>query len=101
MPTVGSRGVEATGDTSSVSEHWPNVAESHADASRVWIAVADTGRVICAIDVLDDGDGGARLDGAPACEGSRPCRGWGGRIDVRGEPGAGSTVHAEIPCASR
>ena len=83
-----------------VSEALANVAK-HAAASRVWIGVVDgDGRL--AIDVRDDGVGGATLRNGSGLRGlADRVEAVGGRIDVRSEPGAGSTVHAEIPCASR
>jgi signal transduction histidine kinase len=83
-----------------VSEALANVAK-HAGASRVWIGVVDTGGRL-AIDVRDDGVGGATLRNGSGLRGlADRVEAVGGWIDVRGEPGDGSTVHAEIPCASR
>jgi signal transduction histidine kinase len=83
-----------------VSEALANVAK-HAHASHVWIAVEDAGGRLT-IDVRDDGEGGATLEGGSGLRGlADRVEAVGGRIDVRSEPGAGSTVHAEIPCASR
>ncbi len=83
-----------------VSEALANVAK-HAEASRVWVAVGEEGGHL-AIDVRDDGTGGAAMNGGSGLRGlADRVEAVGGLIDVRGEPGAGSTVHAEIPCASR
>jgi signal transduction histidine kinase len=55
-----------------------------------------------AIEVRDDGVGGATMGGGSGLRGLADRVGAvGGRIDVRSEPGAGSVVLAEIPCASR
>ncbi len=55
-----------------------------------------------AIEVRDDGVGGAAMNGGSGLRGlADRVEAVGGRIEVRSEPGAGSIVHAEIPCASR
>jgi signal transduction histidine kinase len=83
-----------------VSEALANVAK-HAEASCVWVAVDDAaGRL--SIEVRDDGVGGAVLNGGSGLRGlADRVEAVGGRFDVRSQPGAGSIVHAEIPCASR
>ena len=83
-----------------VSEALANVAK-HARASHAWVAVEDgDGRL--AIDVRDDGVGGAAMNGGSGLRGlTDRVEAVGGRIVVRSEPGAGSIVHAEIPCVSR
>jgi signal transduction histidine kinase len=83
-----------------VSEALANVAK-HAEASRAWVAV-DHGSDRLAIEVRDDGVGGASMSGGTGLRGlADRVEAVGGRIDVRSEPGAGSVVLAEIPCASR
>jgi signal transduction histidine kinase len=83
-----------------VSEALANVAK-HAEASRAWVAVDDGGNRL-AIEVRDDGVGGATMSGGSGLRGlADRVEAVGGRIDVRSEPGAGSVVLAEIPCASR
>jgi signal transduction histidine kinase len=83
-----------------VSEALANVAK-HAKASCAWVAVEDGGGVLT-IEVRDDGVGGATMNGGSGLRGlADRVEAVGGRIDVRSEPGAGSIVHAEIPCASR
>ena len=83
-----------------VSEALANVSK-HAEASHVWIAVEDN-RGVLAIDVRDDGIGGATLDAGSGLRGlADRVEAVGGWIDVHSAAGAGSTVHAEIPCASR
>jgi signal transduction histidine kinase len=83
-----------------VSEALANVAK-HAEASRAWVAVDDGGNRL-AIEVRDDGVGGATMSSGSGLRGlADRVEAVGGRIDVRSEPGAGSVVLAEIPCASR
>ncbi len=83
-----------------VSEALANVAK-HARASCAWVSV-DEGGSRLAIDVRDDGVGGAVLNGGSGLRGlTDRVEAVGGQIDVRSEPGVGSVVHAEIPCASR
>lgn len=83
-----------------VSEALANVAK-HAEASRAWVAV-DHGGGHLAIEVRDDGVGGASMSGGSGLRGlADRVEAVGGRIDVRSEAGAGSVVLAEIPCASR
>ena len=80
-----------------VSEALANVAK-HAEATRAWVAVEDGGGRL-AIEVGDDGVGGARLNGGSGLRGlADRVEAVGGRIEVRSEPGTGTTVHAEIPC---
>jgi signal transduction histidine kinase len=70
-------------------------AVKHADASRLHVRVAREGDLL-AVEVRDDGRGGAagldrlrdRVDA------------HGGRLLVDSEPGAGTRVRAELPCAS-
>jgi signal transduction histidine kinase len=82
-----------------VSEALANVAK-HAAAShaRIEMVVAD-GKLT--IDVADDGIGGAAMIGGSGLLGlADRVEAIGGRFDVRSASGAGSVVHAEIPCAS-
>jgi signal transduction histidine kinase len=81
-----------------VSEALANVAK-HAGATRAWVAVEDGGERL-AIEVGDDGVGGARMNGGSGLRGlADRVEAAGGRIDVRSEPGSGTTLRAEIPCA--
>ena len=83
-----------------VSEALANVAK-HAHATCAWVAVEDGGGRL-AIEVRDDGIGGAAMNGGSGLRGlADRAEAVGGRIDVRSEPGAGSIVHAELPCVSR
>ncbi|HEU4356335.1 MAG TPA: ATP-binding protein [Actinomycetota bacterium] len=83
-----------------VSEALANVAK-HAAASHAWVSV-DDGDGVLSIEVRDDGIGGVDLGRGSGLRGlADRVEAVGGRIDVRSDPGRGSTVHAEIPCASR
>ena len=80
-----------------VSEALANAAK-HADASLAVIAV-DEGDGRLMIDVTDDGVGGAAITGSSGLRGiADRAEAIGGWIDVRSEPGAGTSVRAEIPC---
>lgn len=82
-----------------VSEALANVAK-HAKASHARIAMVDAGGKL-AIEVADDGIGGAAMNGGSGLQGlADRVEAIGGRLDVRSRSGAGSVVHAEIPCAS-
>jgi signal transduction histidine kinase len=83
-----------------VSEALANVAK-HARASRAWVEVRDgDGRL--SIDVTDDGVGGADVHAGSGLMGlTDRVEAVGGRIGVRSDPGTGTSVFAEIPCASR
>lgn len=81
-----------------VSETLANAAK-HAEAAQAWVAVDRRGERL-AIEVRDDGVGGATMDGGSGLRGlADRVEALGGRIDVRSEVGAGTTVRAEIPCA--
>ncbi|HET7236729.1 MAG TPA: ATP-binding protein [Actinomycetota bacterium] len=83
-----------------VSEALANVAK-HARASRAWVEVRDgDGRL--SIEVTDDGVGGADVHAGSGLMGlTDRVEAVGGRIGVRSDPGTGTSVFAEIPCASR
>ncbi len=81
-----------------VSEALANVTK-HAEASRAWIAAEDGGERLT-IEVRDDGVGGAALNGGSGLRGlADRVEAVGGRVDVRSDPGEGTVVRAEIPCA--
>jgi signal transduction histidine kinase len=81
-----------------VSEALANVAK-HAEASRAWVAAED-GAERLAIEVRDDGVGGAAIDGGSGLRGlADRVEAVGGHIDVRSDLGKGTVVRAEIPCA--
>lgn len=80
-----------------VSEALANVAK-HAGASQAFVAVR-RGADRLDIEVTDDGNGGASMNGGSGLRGLADRVGAvGGRMNVRSQPGAGTTVHAEIPC---
>ena len=81
-----------------VSEALANVAK-HAEASRVWVAADDGGERLV-IEVSDDGVGGAALNGGSGLRGlADRVEAVGGRVEVRSDPGKGTVVRAEVPCA--
>jgi signal transduction histidine kinase len=81
-----------------VSEALANVVK-HADASRAWVAADDGGERLT-IEVSDDGVGGAALNGGSGLRGlADRVEAVGGRVDVRSDPGKGTVVRADIPCA--
>jgi signal transduction histidine kinase len=81
-----------------VAEALTNVAR-YADASHAEVDVArNNGTVV--VEVRDDGVGGADPRRGSGLRGLADRVGAvDGRLDVRSEPGAGTVVHAEIPCA--
>jgi signal transduction histidine kinase len=81
-----------------VSEALANVVK-HARASRASVTVdADANEV--AVVVEDDGVGGADLAGGSGLRGLQDrVHALGGRLSVASEPGAGTRVRAELPCA--
>ena len=82
-----------------VSEALANVAK-HSEASDARIDIVVAGGSLT-IDVVDDGIGGAALNGGSGLQGlADRVEAIGGRFEVRSASGAGSVVHAEIPCAS-
>jgi signal transduction histidine kinase len=82
-----------------VSEALANVAKhAHARSARVSIARQD-GRL--AIDVSDDGCGGARPAAGSGLQGLADRVGaLDGTLSIQTIAGEGTTIHAEIPCAS-
>ena len=81
-----------------VSEALANVVK-HADASRAWVAADDRGERVT-IEVSDDGVGGAALNGGSGLRGlADRVEAVGGRVGVRSDPGKGTVVRADIPCA--
>jgi len=81
-----------------VSEALANVVK-HADAGLVAVDVRIVrGRLV--IDVSDDGHGGASAAGGSGLSGLADRVGaLDGRIAIDSPPGAGTTVHVEIPCS--
>lgn len=82
-----------------VSESLVNVAK-HAGAERARVSIARVdGRL--AVEVRDDGCGGAATAPGGGLEGLADRVGTvGGKLSVTSSPAAGTTVRAEIPCAS-
>jgi signal transduction histidine kinase len=80
-----------------VSEALANVAK-HAAASRVVVAVDEADDRL-SIEVRDDGVGGAVFDGGSGLRGlADRVEAVGGRVDVRSVSGAGTVIHAVMPC---
>jgi signal transduction histidine kinase len=82
-----------------VAEALANVAKhAHAGAAAVRIERRN-GRLL--VDVADDGEGGAAAGAAGGLRGlADRVSAVGGTLTIASEPGAGTTVHAEIPCGS-
>jgi signal transduction histidine kinase len=82
-----------------VAEALTNVAR-HACASRAEIAIRRYGAML-AVRVRDDGRGGAALEDGTGLRGlADRVAALGGVFAVVSPPGDGTTVHAELPCAS-
>ncbi len=76
-----------------------NIAK-HAQASRASVRIARRDGVL-AIEVADDGIGGARpIDGSGLTGLADRVEALGGRLQVRSPVGGGTRIEAEIPCAS-
>jgi len=82
-----------------ISEALANVAKhAHAHSATV-IATPRNGRLI--VEISDDGQGGASAASGGGLEGLADRVGaLDGRLTVDSVPGAGTTIRAEIPCAS-
>jgi signal transduction histidine kinase len=82
-----------------VAEALTNTAK-HAHATAVTVAV-DAVDAVLRIQVSDDGRGGADLGSGSGLVGLRDrIEALGGRFSVHSVPGAGTTLHAELPLAS-
>jgi signal transduction histidine kinase len=81
-----------------VSESLTNVAKyAHASSASVAVSRADGDLVV---EVADDGVGGAQTGQGSGLRGlADRVEALGGRLDVTSPRGAGTRVHAEIPCA--
>jgi PAS domain S-box-containing protein len=80
-----------------VAEALTNAARHAEGASAVRVAVhAEDGSV--GLTVVDDGPGGARLDGGGLGGLADRVAALGGQLTVTSRPGEGTTVRAEIPC---
>src|SRR5262245_11316507 len=71
----------------------------HAQASSAMVSARQAGGVLT-IEVADDGIGGARGDGFGLRSLADRVAALGGRLHVESEPGRGTRVIGEIPCAS-
>ncbi len=75
-------------------------ATKHADAGSVWVTIVQEEDVL-AVDVRDDGRGGARIDAVPDASGLSGLRdrveALGGRFDVESPPGKGTRLVATFP----
>jgi signal transduction histidine kinase len=81
------------------SEALTNVAK-HAQARSAAVSIARRDGRLTVI-VTDDGRGGANLNAGSGLRGLADRVGaLGGRLDVQSSAEAGTTVRAEIPCAS-
>jgi signal transduction histidine kinase len=81
-----------------VSEALANAAK-HAQASRVTVAVAEAGGVLT-VRVEDDGVGGADLGRGSGIVGLKDrVEALSGRLALRSQPGAGTSITAELPLA--
>jgi signal transduction histidine kinase len=81
-----------------VSEALANAAK-HSGAERVDVSVRHVGTSLL-VDVRDDGAGGASpVDGSGLTGMTDRVAVLGGVVKVTSPPGAGTVVHAEIPCA--
>ena len=74
-------------------------AVKHSSAKHICLTLAWTPRSV-AMDVADDGEGGADLAAGTGLRGlSDRVAAVGGRFDVRSDSQHGTVVHSEIPCA--
>ncbi len=81
-----------------VAEALTNAAK-HAQASRVIITV-DVGDVRVRVSIADDGIGGADPVGSGLIGLRDRVEALGGRLDIGGGKGIGTTLTAEVPCAA-
>jgi signal transduction histidine kinase/membrane associated rhomboid family serine protease len=75
-------------------------AVKHANASKVVLSAAKANGMLV-MSVADDGVGGAAEAGGSGLRGlADRIAAQGGTLDIRSEPGAGTTLTAELPCGS-
>jgi signal transduction histidine kinase len=81
-----------------VAEALANLVK-HAEASSARVTIREAaGRL--SVEVSDDGRGGADARGGSGLSGlADRVAAAGGRLRIESPPGAGTTVHADIPCA--
>lgn len=83
-----------------VAEALTNVAK-YSHAKHVTVRLSRSGRLL-EVDVVDDGVGGAELTGGSGLRGlGDRVAAIGGELRLESRPGAGTRVHAEIPCDGR
>jgi signal transduction histidine kinase len=81
-----------------VSEALTNAAK-HSHAGEVRVTASDQGRSL-AVEIADDGIGGAATTGGSGLRGlADRVEALGGRFTISSPPGRGTTLRAEIPCA--
>jgi signal transduction histidine kinase len=74
-------------------------AVKHSEARTVWLRAWGAGRIV-AVEVADDGIGGADPAGGSGLRGLvERVEAAGGRLAIVSPAGGGTTVRAEIPCA--
>jgi signal transduction histidine kinase len=82
-----------------VAEALTNTAK-HASATRATVRARQAGDRL-AVDVADDGQGGADIDGGTGLRGLEDrVAALGGTMRIDSPPGGGTTVAMELPCAS-
>ena len=82
-----------------VSEALANITK-HAHAQSATVTVAPLGRRVV-IQIVDDGRGGANPSRGSGLQGLVDRVGaLDGRFTIHSNPGTGTTIRAEIPCAS-
>jgi signal transduction histidine kinase len=74
-------------------------AGKHADATRVDIAVSEAADLL-AVEVVDDGTGGADASGAGLRGLARRVEALDGRLEVVSPAGGPTTIKAVMPCES-
>ena len=74
-------------------------AAKHAGASRIEVRIVREPRALV-VEVVDDGRGGADPSGSGLTGLRRRVEALDGKLSVVSPPGGGTTLHAELPCAS-
>jgi signal transduction histidine kinase len=81
-----------------VSEALSNLVK-HARADEAWLSIGRREGRLC-IDIVDDGVGGARVDGAGLSGLADRVEALEGRLTVTSPTGGGTRIAAELPCES-